>query len=117
MAKTSKSVLSDELFARRMTIAVDNNGIRKREARLPECYEWKVRPELVQEELSTGQSCNPWTEPLLPPFGFRVGLKVDSYAVACTVGNGFPKPGESLDIAEDVGAADDGKPRRLPLEN
>lgn len=65
------------------------------------CYEWKVRLELAQEESPTGQSCNLWTK----PFGFRVGLKVDGYAVA--VGNGFPKPSKSLDIAKDAGAADD----------
>lgn len=66
-------------------------------------YEWKVRLELAQEESPTGQSCNPWTE----PFGFRVGLKVDGYAV----GNGFPKPSKSFDIAKDAGAADDGANR------
>lgn len=54
MAKTSKSVLLDESLARRMTIAVDNNGIRKREARLFECYEWKVRVDLAREESPTG---------------------------------------------------------------
>lgn len=71
------------------------------------CYGWKVRLELAQEESPTGQSCNPWIE----PFGFRVGLKVDGYAVARTVGNGFPKPSKSLDIAKDAGAADDGANR------
>lgn len=42
-----------------------------------------------------------------------MGLKVDGYAVARTIGNGFPKPGKSLGIAENAEAVDDGKPTNV----
>lgn len=38
---------------------------------------------------------------------------MNGYAVACTVGNGFPK---LVDAAEGARATDDGEPRRLPLK-
>lgn len=42
--------------------------------------------------------------------------KVDGYAAVCTVGNGFPKLGGSLDAAKDTRITDDGEPGRLPLK-
>lgn len=51
--------------------------------------EWEERPGLVQEKSPTGHSCNPRTEPSLPLFEFRAGLKVeDGYAVGK---RGFPR--------------------------
>lgn len=77
-----------------MTMAVDNNGgIRRRAGNAArECYEWKERPGLVQEESPTGHSCNPSTKPLrtVASFRFRVELKVVT-PLPAIVGNSFPE--------------------------
>lgn len=61
----------EKLLKQRMTMATDNNEVRRREANLFECQS-KERPGFVQEKSSTGHSCNPWTKPLLSSFRFRV---------------------------------------------
>lgn len=88
-----------------MTIVVDNNGaggrVRGRQGCPERCArEWEERPRLVQEKSPTGHSCNPRTEPSLPLFEFRAGLKVENgYAVGK---RGFSEATALLDVAKAV---------------
>lgn len=111
-------MLSRELFKRRMTMATDNNEVRRREANLFERHEWKERPGFAQEKSSTGHSCNP-REPShyyprldlewmvegrwLCPLPALSGMAFRSWWIAWC----------SRRCAR---ATDDGEPRRLPLK-